>query len=217
MEAMNIEKLIAAIVTWVVGEGSYVTKTKILKLLYLFDVEYYRVYRRTFTGFTWKFFHLGPWATEFGPTLDQLVGRGTLLQQQGSNADFETSFYRAAERIDPRAPFSSVKDESILRSVLKRWGTSSTGEILDYVYFQTAPMEAGIRNAPLDFSLIQSEQPAVYTRSSSGKTKAELLKLRSKFEAEQAQRKAGRNQPFEFTPPKYDEEYLNALAKLETA
>jgi hypothetical protein len=216
MEA-TIEKLIAAIVTWVVGEGSYVTKTKLLKLLYLFDVEYYRVHRQTFTGFGWKFFHLGPWAAEFDPALDELVNTGTLLLQQRLNTDFETWFYRAAEQIDPRAPFCNVKDEYILRGVLKRWGIRSTGEILDYVYFQTAPMEVGIRNAPLDFSVINPEQPAAYRRSSSGKTKGEIQKLRTKFEAAQAERKAGRNQPFAFTPPKYDEEYLNAMAKLETA
>lgn len=216
MEAANIEKLITAVVTWVVGEGSYVTKTKLLKLLYLFDIEYYRVHRQTFTAFGWKFFHLGPWAAEFDPTLDELVTRGALLQQR-SNNEFETAFYRSVERIDPREPFSNVTDEYILRGVLKMWGTRSTGEILDYVYFQTAPMEAGIRNAPLDFSVIQPERPTAYTRSSSGKTKAEIQKLRTKFEAEHSQRKANQTQPFAFTPPKYDEEYLNAMAKLETA
>jgi hypothetical protein len=216
MEDPNIEKLMAAIVTWVVGEGSYVTKTKLLKLLYLFDVEYYRVHRQTFTGFGWKFFHLGPWAAEFDPALEGLVTNGALLPQR-SNTEFETSFYRSAERIDPREPFSNMKDEYILRGVLKMWGTRSTGEILDYVYFQTAPMEAGIRNAPLDFSVIQPEKPTAYSRSSSGKTKAEIQRLRTKFEAQQAERKASQNQRFAFTPPKYDEEFLDAMAKLETA
>jgi hypothetical protein len=216
MEDPNIEKLVAAIVTWVVREGSYVTKTKLLKLLYLFDVEYYRVHRQTFTGFTWKFFHLGPWAAEFDPALEGLVANGVLLQQR-SNTEFETSFYKSAEPIDPRESFSNVKDEYILRGVLKIWGTRSTGEILDYVYFQTPPMEAGIRNAPLDFSVIEPQRPTAYSRSSSGRSKAEIQKLRTKFETQQAQRKASQNQPFAFTPPKYDEEYLNAMAKLETA
>ena len=58
MDTPSTEKLIAAVVTWVVEQGSYVTKTKLLKLLYLFDIEYYRVHRQTFTGFSWKFFHL---------------------------------------------------------------------------------------------------------------------------------------------------------------
>ena len=215
MKAANIEKLITAIVTWVVGEGSYVTKTKLLKLLYLFDVEYYRAHRQTFTGFGWKFFHLGPWAAEFDPTLDDLVLKGTLLPQR-SNSEFETAFYRTAERTDPREPFSNVKDEYILRAVLKLWGVRTTGEILDYVYFQTAPMEAGIRNASLDFSVIQPEQPTAYTRSSSGKAKAEIQRLRARFEEAQAQRKASQNQSFAFTPPKYDEEYVDAMAKVQT-
>src|SRR5216683_4587484 len=124
MEASNIEKLIAAIVTWAVGERSYVTKTKLLKLLYLFDVEYYRVHRQRFTGFGWKFFHLGPWAAEFDPTLDGLVAKAALVQQR-SNSEFETSFYKPAERVDPREPFCNVKDEYILRGVLKTWGTRS--------------------------------------------------------------------------------------------
>lgn len=216
MEVATIEKLLGAVVTWVVAEGSYVTKTKLLKLLYLFDVEYYRVHRTTFTGFCWKFFHLGPWAAEFDPTLEGLVTKGILFPQQSSNREFETIFFKPAERIDLREPFTNVKDEYILRGVLKNWGTRPTGEILDYVYFQTEPMEVGIRNAPLDFSVIQSEKQPVYSRSSSGKTQVEIQKLRTKFEAQQAQRKANQNQPFAFTPPNYDDEYLNAMAKLDT-
>src|SRR5450631_3553932 len=132
MEAPKIEKLIAAIVTWVVGEGSYVTKTKLLKLLYLFEVEFYRVHRQTFTGFGWKFFHLGPWAAEFDPALEALVMNGVLSPQR-SNSEFETTLYRAADRVEPREVFSNVKDEYILRSVLNTWGTRTTGEILDFV------------------------------------------------------------------------------------
>jgi len=216
MDIPSTEKLIGAIVTWVVDEGSYVTKTKLLKLLYLFDVEYYRTHRRTFTGFSWKFYHLGPWAAEFDPALDRLVTKAALLQQR-SNSEFESSFYKVAERSDPHEPFCNVKDEQILRGVLRTWGTRSTGEILDYVYFQTPPMEAGSRNAPLDFSVIQPHKPSAYSRSSSGRTRAEIQKLRAAFEAQQVQRKSVQNEPFLFTPPKYDQDYLDAVAKLETA
>src|SRR5260370_35675563 len=130
MDARATDKLIVAIVPWVVDQESYVTKTKLLKLLYLFDVEYYRAHRQTFTGFTWKFFHLGPWAAEFDPTLDGLVAKAALLQQR-SNSEFETSFYKPADRVDPREPFCNLKDEYIFRGVLKPWGTRTPGEILD--------------------------------------------------------------------------------------
>ncbi len=217
IDTPNTEKLMAAVVTSVVEQGSYVTKTKLLKLLYIFDVEFYRVHRQTFTGFSWKFYHLGPWAAEFDPTLDEMVARSALIQQRSSSSEFETLFFKPAERVLPDAPFGSVKDEYILRGVLKKWGARSTGEILDYVYFQTAPMETAIRNAPLDFSVIQPEQISVYSRSCSGKTKPEIQKLRARFEAAQAHRNASQKQPYAFTPPRYDEEYLDAMAKLETA
>ena len=145
MGTPSTERLMVAIVTWVVEHESYVTKTKLLKLLYLFDVEYFRVHRRTFTDFSWKFFHLGPWAAEYDPTLEALVSRNVLLQQC-SNAEFERVFYKPVQRSDPREPFRNVTDENILRGVLKIWGARTTGEILDYAYFQTPPMEAGIRN-----------------------------------------------------------------------
>jgi hypothetical protein len=78
-------------------------------------------------------------------------------------------------------------------------------------------METGIRNQPLDFSLIRTERSAVYSRSSSGKSPADIRKLRAKFERQQAEKKAREQRPFTFTPPRYDDEYFEAMAKLETA
>ncbi|HET8580808.1 MAG TPA: hypothetical protein VFL31_07400 [Nitrospiraceae bacterium] len=212
-----VNYLIPAIVTWIVDHDSYATKTKILKLLYLFDVEYYRRYRHTFTGFSWKLFHLGPWAAEYDPALSGLVAHGVLSEQRSNASEYDTAFYRPAERVETRRAVPTVGDESILLQVLKRWGTRTTGEILNYVYFQTEPMEAGIRNQALDFSVIPAERPVVYSRSASGKSPADIRKLRVQFEKRQAERKDKERQPFPFTPPKYDDEYFEAMAKLQSA
>ena len=217
METTAVDNLIPAIVTWIAEHESYATKTNLLKLLYLFDVEYYRQYRRTFTGFGWKFFHLGPWAAEYDPTLSGLLAHGMISEQRSNSPEYDTAFYKPGERVETRCVFENAKDESILLGVLKRWGTRTTGEILNYVCFQNEPMEAGIRNQPLDFSLIATERSAVYSRSSSGKSSAEIRKLRAKFELQQAEKKAKEQQPFTFTRPKYDEEYFEAMAKLQTA
>lgn len=217
MERTVLDSLMAAIVTWIAEHDSYITKTKLLKLLYLFDVEYYRHHRRTFTGFGWKFFHLGPWAAEYDPALSGLIAHGILNEQRSNASEHDTAFYKPGQRVETRRPFSSVKDEGILVDVLKRWGTRTTGEILNYVYFQTEPMEAGIRNQLLDFSRIPTECPAVYSRSSSGKSPADIRKLRAQFERRQAEKKALEQRPFTFTPPKYDEEYFDAIAKLQSA
>lgn len=217
MEQIVADSLIPAIVTWIVDHDSYATKTKILKLLYLFDVEYYREHRHTFTEFAWKFFHLGPWAAEYDSVLNGLVSNGMLSEQRSSSSEYDTAFYRPSERVETRRAVPTVRDESILLEVLKRFGTRTTGEILNYVYFQTEPMEEAIRNQPLDFSLIHTERPGVYSRSSSGKSPAEIRKLRQQFEKRWAEKKAPEQQPFPFTPPKYDDEYFEAMAKLESA
>jgi hypothetical protein len=208
--------LTSAIVTWIDEHGSYVTKTKLLKLLYLFDVEYYRAHRHPFTDFSWKFFHLGPWAAEYDPMLQGLLACGMLHEQRSQRSEYDTFFYKPGERVEACQALAEVKDEYILRGILKDWGTRTTGEILDYVYFRTEPMEAAIRNQPLDFSLISNDRPQVYSRSSSGKAPTEIRKLRAQFEARRS-KKMEQQQQFQFTRPRYDDEFFSAMARLERA
>ena len=156
-------------------------------------------------------------ASEYDPALNGLVAHGILSEQRSASSEYDTIFYKPGERIETRRPFAAVTDEAILLNVLKRWGTRGTGQILDYVYFQTEPMEAGVRNQPLDFSVIRTEFPAVYSRSSSGKSPADIRNLRAEFERRRAEKKAQEQRPFIFTPPNYDEQYFEAMAKLQSA
>ena len=210
-----MEELISAIVTLVSESGGYITKTKLLKLLYLFDVEFYRVYRRTYTGFGWKFFHLGPWAPEYDDSLETAIVRD-LIKRRISSSEYEVELLYPSQKIELDTILTNVKDEYILRGVLNLWGPCSTGEILDYVYFQTPPMEAGIRNQPLDFSTIPEDKPTSYSRISSEEPKTKLIKLRAAFKKKKEERKATSVSDFEFTPPKYDDEFIEAMEKLET-
>jgi len=209
-----IKNLIHAVVSQAVEKGGYVTKTKLLKLLYLLDVEYYRLHRQTYTGFNWKFFHLGPWAREFDPLIEELVRTETLLERASTKQEYDAKFFHAAEPRDTSGLFSTFADESLLRSVLNTWSEASTGEILDYVYFHTEPMEHGIRNEALDFSTVSQDKPEKYIRPQSSSSEKEIRKSRRAFQEKLGQQDA---QPakFEFTPPRYDEEFAKALEKIE--
>lgn len=209
----NLSELILAVVSYVTEHGGYITKTKLLKLLYLFDVEFYRACGRTFTQFQWKYFHLGPWTKEFDPVLSSLLSDGELAEHTSERSEFDTKFLRATELVDLRKPLANYKEEAILKIVLDTWGGRTTGEILDYVYFRTEPMEYGIRNESLDFSKIIPQLPGLYKRSPSGKTPAEIKALRRQFGQQTAARLA---QPgFKFTSPEYDEEFRAAVEKLD--
>jgi hypothetical protein len=188
-----VEQLIPAIVSFINEHNGYVTKTKLLKLLYLFDVEFFRANRRTFTRFEWKFFHLGPWTAEYEPIVNKLVANGV--------------FHEFSKL------FSSFADEAVLRRVLNTWAENSTGEILDYVYFRTEPMEHGIRNERLDFAHIQQEAPSKYVRSSSGATKKDIRRF--KEELASRLKSIETSKTFEFTPPQYDDQFQAEMNRLE--
>jgi hypothetical protein len=209
----RIAELIPAVVSYVTKQGGYVTKTKLLKLLYLIDVDFYRAHRTTLTGFQWKYFHLGPWTNEVDPILEELVAASSLQETRSDKSEYETRFFHSSEPPDLGKLFNTFKDEAIVKIVLDTWGNRTTAEILDYVYFQTDPMEHGIRNERLDFSRISSRVPEPYKKSSSGKTKNEIARLRGEFKRKAPTTNETR---FEFTPPRYDSEFLEAMEKLDS-
>ena len=63
---MNLAVLIPAVLSYVRARGGLATKTRLLKLLYLLDIEAFRKERTTLTGFNWRI------ATEV-QTLQQVI------------------------------------------------------------------------------------------------------------------------------------------------
>jgi hypothetical protein len=209
----DLSKLIPTLVAYVNARGGYVTKTRLLKLLYLIDLEYYRSHNATVTDFTWRYLHLGPWAAEFDPILEDLRKTNALQERQSTHSDFETKYFQSESSPNLRPLFSSYAEESIAKNVLDLWGDRTTAEILDHVYFHTEPMEFGIRSERLDFSKVAPNPPPIYKRTPSGKTSAEIAAMRKAFEA----KKTHAVQPqFEFRAPQYDEEFRTGMAKLES-
>ena len=212
-----VKSLIPTIAAFVKEREAYLSKTKLLKLLYLFDIEYYRIHRETFTGFQWKFFHLGPWTNELDPLLDELAASGVLVARSNPRPEFDSKNYEASEEYDTGSLFTSHQDKGALESVLYTWAERSTSEILDYVYFHTEPMERGIRNAPLDFSVISPQAPERYTKSTSSAPPKEVSRLRREFRERLARLQTQGKVGFTFTPARYDDEFFQAMDKLDQA
>ena len=82
------------------------------------------------------------------------------------------------------------------------------------MYFKTEPMEHGERGKPLDFSLIPETLPLLYKRAASGKTKAELDTIRQSFKKRFDANKQ-KKPAITYTPPVYDDEFYEAMEKLE--
>ena len=177
----NIKKLIKAIVSFVTEKDGYVTKTKLLKYLYLIDIEYYRFFRCTFTGFNWIYYHYGPWAKEYEEIYENMIKTGELRVTQGSRPDLETQFISTEEKVDPEGLFKGIELQIAIRRLLTRWSDEPLGRMLDYVYFYTEPMENADKGRPLDFSKISEEKEGSYSLPKSTLSRHQIDEIRKNF------------------------------------
>ena len=131
-------------------EGS-TARIRLAKLLYLFDVEYWRVHGRPFTHLRWRFLHYGPYDTALEPYL----GSDEVTTASGHRAYVARGSYEDVSVDDILA----LSDRMILDRIVQQWGLEDLPVLLDYVYFGTEPMENVARGEVLDFSRVARATP----------------------------------------------------------
>jgi hypothetical protein len=179
---MNLAVLISAVLTYARSQGGSTTKTKLLKLLYLFDIEAFREKHTTLTGFNWIFHKYGPWASEYDSVLDKLQNSDVITLHTGTKTDLDTIFIDATRPVQLCAAFSCALGETRARRIIEAWADPPTGELLDYVYFHTAPMCEARRGEPLNFNTVLEEEPAPdYKRTKSAVANGERKKRQREF------------------------------------
>ena len=147
----DLGALVAYLVARAVDRGVTLNQTKLVKLLYVIDVERVASGRPSLTGLRWIFFHYGPYALELPQALEPL--EGTVLIVEGYK---DARLYRAA----PQAPDGEDWPPATRRQVddvIRRFAALDLNELLDHVYFHTPPMRDAIRGEPLDMSRARSE------------------------------------------------------------
>jgi hypothetical protein len=134
--------------TWRVREeeGTPI-KTRLVKLLYLVDLHNMAVTGRQATSFRWIYYHYGPYA----PAIEEVFGR-----QDGDTIATVENSWSYGDRIQVFRPIGDP-DPGLLPPLLKgicdrvcrEWALVDLGELLDYVYFETAPMQRAHRRGEL--------------------------------------------------------------------
>ena len=120
--------------------------TRLVKLLYLADLEWRRTHKgEPIANLTWKFLHFGPYANELADLLGGPELEVTELEQGKDARRF--TFGKETEK-------SGLPSEivGLLNQLVKKWGDVQLNKLLDYVYFDTEPMENAKRYELLDFS-----------------------------------------------------------------
>lgn len=145
--------LIAYIVARARGRDVTLNRTKLVKLLYLIDVERVRSRRAPLTGFHWVFFHYGPYAFDLIDTLDAMEGEELTVDQW-----HDSVLYRAAPDASDASDWP-VGTKSMVDHVVDEFGGLELNELLDFVYFHTGPMIDARRGQPLEMSRARDYTP----------------------------------------------------------
>ncbi len=123
--------------------------TRLVKMLYLADLEWRRRHGgEPLSNWNWLFWHFGPYAMEFQEVFGEKSQDIELIEFKTGKAAKVLNF--RPEDLQQR----EVPDEvsRLIRSIVERWVGVDLNHLLDYVYFETEPMEAAKRGQPLDFS-----------------------------------------------------------------
>lgn len=203
-------ELALGILTRIKEREGTANKTKLLKLLYLADIEQYRVSGETLTGFDWIFYLYGPWASEYDSLLKQLQDENAIEIKPWASGGVE------GERIVPTEEFSLARAVPSIQASLRTvqlvdiWADRGVSTLLDYVYFETEPMREARKMERLDFSKVSTEPPRPYRRTKSGTDPRALRRLKDQFLEERKKlTSAVTTASYEQAP--YDAAYLEAL------
>jgi len=170
---LNIADILLEIASFYFSEhGRGISKTKLLKLAYLAEVEYFRRNGERLTNSDWVYYLYGPYLFNI--------------------EKIELPEEKQAEIILPPKGFTSTVElatKMLIQKIVLRFGSLDLKKLLDYVYFETEPMmNADQRFEHLDFSAIlpQEYYNVEKLKIPHKKEQAILAALKNKLEARRA-------------------------------
>lgn len=140
------------------------TRTGLVKLLYLVDLRSWERRGRPLTQLRWIWHNYGPYAAEITEAVADLEGNNELHVEAVRNA-YGSIVYRIHS--GPKASLYGVlsdEDKQLIADVVTEFGTY-TPSTLTMLTYQTVPIDnARMRFAPLDFSMyaLDDTRPAPF-------------------------------------------------------
>ncbi len=184
---------------------------RLVKLLYLAEVDFYERFRRRLTGATWRYYLYGPFPDDF-----RGLENFGLVREDIPLASNKV-FYRVTMEEGGHDIANELTEEEArtIPYLVKIWGDASLNSLLNHVYFHTPPMRAADkRGEVLDFSTIRPVQEApagtkaAALEPSKAKTEKATALLRRLVEHERSRVKS------RVLSPRKDQVYLDTLEAL---
>jgi hypothetical protein len=141
---------------WKTGQvGGAPVKTRLVKLAYLVELAFARAGAERVTDLDWRFHHYGPYAAGVDQVIDSLLATKALRPiRPKPGALRPIHLYRARF---PPAGLLAPELRAVTDEVVSRWGRAELEDLLNHVYFETAPMRAAVRGQTLDLAAEETE------------------------------------------------------------
>jgi hypothetical protein len=132
------------------GRGITVTRARLVKLLYLVDVERVRGRREPITGIAWTYEASGPSAAGLDATLRELETR----------AKDGASWGRSVARDSTHGDAWVAGTKMLVDGIVRDCAGLDLNALLDRVYFETGPMAGAERGKPLQLDRARDDRRA---------------------------------------------------------
>ena len=209
----DFKPLIAYLIDQVRDQDGTLNKTALVKLVYLVDVECYRNLGRPATGLEWRFHHYGPYSAE----LERDINDNAFIHAFGDrNSGY--GFAPSHEWRDIHAAFNASFDPAVRRvadRVTRQWGLEPLETLLEYVYFETEPMQDAQRGNILDFSKIRPEEKPARRSPHLSFSDEFIGGLRTRWDKRRRPPSATEGEKTPPSEPIYDEVYEEAVGLMD--
>lgn len=121
-------------------------KTRLIKLLYLLDIEHYRLNQIVLTEMDWIFYKYGPYSFEIDDFLEKIG-----VTEEDIHISEGKTFTKLRKEFGEDDIKIAIEIKAVIEKLIKDWGTADLNELLDYIYFETEPMRIVKFKKKLDF------------------------------------------------------------------
>ncbi len=151
------KQLLLYLVDQLQDQNGMISKIRIVKLLYLIDVEHYRMYGKTLTNLNWEYYLYGPYTF----SIDQAIHNAglDLGQEEVVINEGRISYIYSTDTPQDLEDIVKFPVKAMIDREIKQWAYEDTEFLLDYVYYHTEPMKVASFGQALDFSTVQRNLP----------------------------------------------------------
>ncbi len=223
MTSSQVADLIRYIVWYATSRDIKLTTVRVVKFVYLADVHFARHNAgKTYTGLPWAFVNYGPYCGEVMREIDALADKRAICREsfESKSGDKDYNLFsckdRGAELIGEQLPIALVYP---LRADIRKFG-DDTQALLDYVYFETEPMEQVRKGDRLDFTRVRPSKTTSLkplrklTKQEKAAAKDHIRALVEQMQLARARQ--ARDQRSLLPESLYDDAYFEALVSMES-